>query len=267
MSKFPIEKRPSTFPEFVQEIEEFQAQSEVAWYRGCGDSSFKLIPSLYRHPTKYTPIDCGELEDRLMTRFRQRSIPFHTRNFSSDWDLTFFMQHYGVPTRLLDWTENPFIALYFALMGARFNSKRKCVADVAFWMLEPIKWNRAALSHQSYAGGILYEQDKELKSYAPGLDFNSLHRFPVMIYGSHNSTRIVAQRGVFAIFGKELKSIEDVYGEDMFPSEALSKIIIGKDLVADFRRSLLAKGITESVVFPDLSGLSSEICREFGFGG
>ena len=119
MPKIPDEKRPGNFPEFVQIIEDFQTNSELAWYRGCGDSSYKLFPTLYRHPAKKTLADLGELEKQLMTRFRQRSLPFQSRTFSTDWDLIFFMQHYGVPTRLLDWTENPFIGLYFALMSAK----------------------------------------------------------------------------------------------------------------------------------------------------
>ena len=89
------------------------------------------------------------LERNLMLRFRQRSLPYHSRSLDNDWDTLFFMQHYGIPTRLLDWTENPFTALHFALMGAhrKLNAKGKYRFDepATVWILDPVKWNRHSL--------------------------------------------------------------------------------------------------------------------------
>ena len=63
----------------------------------------------------------------------------------------FFMQHYGVPTRLLDWTENPFVAIYFALVSMEDIKN----VDAAIWMCDPVAWNRAALEHISFNGAVL----------------------------------------------------------------------------------------------------------------
>ena len=59
------------------------------------------------------------LEKLLLARFQQRSIPFHSRSLADSWEWLFFMQHYGVPTRLLDWSESPLMALFFAVTLAR----------------------------------------------------------------------------------------------------------------------------------------------------
>jgi hypothetical protein len=112
------EEKPKSFAEFVSLIEkELSHNGSLLWFRGCGRSDYKLLPTLYRHPSLSTLEEYAKLEQDLMTRFRQRSLPFHNRSLQDDWDTLFFMQHYGIPTRLLDWTENPFIALYFAVMS------------------------------------------------------------------------------------------------------------------------------------------------------
>jgi len=179
------------------------------------------------------------------------------------------MQHYGVPTRLLDWTENPLIALHFALMGAPKKLSKSGTltfpSDAAVWMLDPVAWNRHALRHVRFAGGILTPDDEDIKSYRPIPKFAGMNSQPVAIYGAHNSTRIVAQQGVFTIFGRDTKPMNDVFTADDFPPHCLTKIVLNKSVIRPLRKSLLSQGITESVVFPDLEGLSREIQRIFGF--
>lgn len=171
------------------------------------------------------------------------------------------MQHYGVPTRLLDWTENPFVSIYFALVGG---TELK-VTEAAVWMCDPERWNQAALSHISFRGGVLDPSSPQVRSYIPGTPVADIPMLPIMIYGSYNSPRIVAQRGGFSLFGQGIDPMEKVYLEDKFPEGILSKIEIGHDRIADIRSSLFRKDFTESVVFPDLDGLSKELRRVFGF--
>jgi hypothetical protein len=204
-----------------------------------------------------------------MTRFRQRSIPLHSRSLADDWDALFFMQHYGVPTRLLDWTESPFIGLYFAVMSAPFvpddRGRLKFQEDAVVWILDPISWNRHSLSHQSYDGGILTPGDDALKGFKPTPSFAGMNNHPVALYGAHNSPRIVAQRGVFTIFGQNVKPMEKAYDSEQFPDGCLTKVILKRSRIFEFRKSLLNHGVTESVIFPDLEALAAEIRRSFDF--
>jgi hypothetical protein len=269
----PQEERPKSFQQYVGLIEKYQTKAEVSlWYRGCGKASHTLLPGLYRHRAIKKPDDLARIEQELMLRFRQRSIPFVTRPLGDDWDTLFLMQHYGIPTRLLDWTENPFIGLFFAVMNNNFVAKGKGTArtlvfkeDAAVWLLDPIKWNHHALRHQSYKRGVPFTNDEVLKPYKPPIEKQDDRNAPVAINGAHNSSRIVAQRGAFTIFSNNIHPMEKVFEQDAFPPESLVKIILEKSLVTQLRHSILNHGVTESVVFPDLDGLAKEMKREFAF--
>ena len=162
------ETKIDSLPQYLEQFEPASRRpSQLFWYRGSGNLGYQLLPSLYRHKGKNTPESYSELERNLLTRFRQRSIPYHSRSLVDDWDALFFMQHYGVPTRLLDWTENPLIALHFALMGVKRRatlSKRPLFENsAAVWVLDPIAWNRHALKHLSFEGEVLTPNDEVLR--------------------------------------------------------------------------------------------------------
>ena len=133
------------------------------------------------------------------------------------------------------------------------------------WLLEPIAWNRKSLEHQSYDGGILTPGDEALKGYKPVPSYSGMFNHPVALYGAHNSSRIVAQRGVFTIFGQNTEPMEAVYEKHKFPTGCLVEIVLRQEELPAIRKSLLKHGVTESVVFPDLDGLAREIRRTFGF--
>jgi hypothetical protein len=88
---------------------------------------------------------------------------------------------------------------------------------------------------------------------------------PLALYGAHNSPRIVAQRGVFTVFGQNRKPMEEVYDKENFPANCLIKVTLTRARLQKMRKSLLSYGVTESVIFPDLEGLAWEIKRNFGF--
>jgi hypothetical protein len=259
---------------YIGELGTLSASSTVQlWYRGTSSSSHALRSSLYRHPTKTDIDDLLALEKRLINRFKQRSVPYTTRYLRDDWEYLFLMQHFGVPTRLLDWSENPFIALYFAVaFGITVQPPTGGPAgppDASVWVLNPELWNRYALRHLSFHGDVLATDDTEMSGYTPQSESISNARMtaaePVAMYGIHNSTRIVAQRGVFVIFGIDLKPMEETYIANNYPVESLVQLVVPAASVPSVMRSLILMGITDSVVFPDLDGLSREIKRAFGF--
>lgn len=258
--------QPDTFGKFVSTIEKFQSKHNVSWFRGAGSLTHDLKPSLFRHKVKTSPEELDVLEKAISLSFLQKSPPFVPQIFRTDWEKLFFMQHYGIPTRLLDWTESPMIAAYFALTGCRRNGDGAPSEPVAIWMLNPESWNRAALGDISYSGGVLDPEREQAKGYGPTASLDERKNMPVMIYGTHNSARIVAQRGMFALFGKSTDSMEITYKTNTaFESGILERIDISADKVDAMMKALFRNGIADSTVYPDLVGLSLEIKRMHGF--
>jgi hypothetical protein len=261
-----IEVEITSFPAYLDKVDQGQSSDgNSLWFRGVGSKAYTLIPSLHRHSEI---IDCASLfsyENRLLTRFKERSVPYLNRKIEDVWEMLFLMQHYGMPTRLLDWTENPFIALFFALSSAR-KGANGYDQDAAVWMMSPSKWNQTIFSHTSYTGSALSPTDRMISSYVPESDPTFVNDNPVAILGIHNSPRIVAQRGSFCLFGKSLLPMETIFSNLSFPDDALSKLIIPAALIEPLLQKLLWMGISDSVVYPDLDGLARETKRILGFG-
>ena len=131
-----IKKKVSTAPtltEFLRIVGKTRdewnfARDDVGgpWFRGQQRKHWPLVPNIVR-------IGCGnrESEDEIREEFAIRAPAlsrFETLP-TNDWDLYFLMQHYGAPTRLLDWTDSPVIALYFAVRD------NPGYYDSAVWML------------------------------------------------------------------------------------------------------------------------------------
>ncbi|HBP0923506.1 TPA: FRG domain-containing protein [Pseudomonas aeruginosa] len=226
------------------------------WFRGCGNfPNHRLEPTLLRHPK----IRSGEttpliVEQNLKNRFRQTSAPFLSNTPTTDFDWLFLQQHYGVPTRLLDWTENPFIALYFALSSSS-QTENACV-----WMLDPIKWNQLALNNPQLdrVPDALMPQATQFLSN-PGDDFSPSD--PIAIFGNHTNPRITAQRGTFVMFCRSTDPMEN----KNYAEQCLKCYVINEDFKTNIYEKLLSIGYTHSVVYPDLSGLGTEIKTSYGF--
>jgi hypothetical protein len=215
-----------------------------------------LLPSLLRDG-KAAP-DIFERERRLLTRFRQRSLPFWPGGYpQNDWEHLFAMQHHGIPTRLLDWSENLFVATHFALSGKITEEKLPVV-----WCIDPISWNRATPVLSEYGNHIhvLTTSEDESEPYRPETSRRRL-KSPVAIFGTHNSNRIVAQRGTFMVWGEDTRKLEDFANES---SAMLWCFQINGDRHV-LRKQLNALGFVETMIFPELTSLASELSRVEGW--
>ena len=241
--------------------------NEEPWFRGHSNASDDLKPSLYRKERE------KEAEDELRWEFRRRHGLFPMIHApTSRWERYFMMQHYGMPTRLLDWTQGALLALYFAL---RTNNRRH---DAAVWVLDPfwllgyvVKASRfLPKDHpdyrfiQKYMPAPTDRRTKWIKSYLPRAfprTSAKLPPWPAPIQPPHIDRRIGAQLSAFTIHGTRKKGLEDIALTAQ--NARLAVIRIPKVNVKNMRYHLAVAGVVETTVFPDLEGLGRELTFDY----
>lgn len=257
-----IELRAATISQLVERALAIRASlgdDRLLWYRGHSCDHYQLLPKIMRDGKSEERVN--ERENRLLTRFRQRSLAYWPTGYpQNNWEHLFAMQHHGVPTRLLDWTENLFVACYFALNSAERHEHR-CVPTI--WCVDPVRWNRSTplLSDYGDTIRILTTADDLLDSYQPG-STKRRGKSPVAIFGTHNSDRIVAQRGTFMVWGSEAKPLEEFSNAHTAPT--LWRVSLDGDRTQLFQ-DLQTLGFSETMIFPELAYLATELARTEGW--
>ncbi len=173
------------------------------------------------------------------------------------------MQHYGAPTRLLDWTDNPLVALYFAVdrfekVGAAPRSTDQ--EDAAVWILDPSWLNRQL--RKKVDGPLLPDWD-EAKPYLlePFSEKEIRVRRPAAIDPPHVDRRLAIQGSRFVIFGqsRDLTKTTPVRHRNC----RLAKVLVAWKSLDKIADELEVCGITWGQLFADLAGLCKDIRRRW----
>lgn len=221
------------------------------WYRGEQDASRALVPSIQRSPRAV------EVERYITNDFYIRAMqilddPPAKHNYAG-W--VSIMQHYGLPTRMLDWSQSPLIAIFFATEMY----EQMPGTDAAIWMLVP-----GLLNEAEGFGNCIYPIDADTTQEMLLPAFKHNHHNPdledkiLACSSTDNNLRMYAQQSNFTVHNST-KRLEDICNENM-----LYKIIIPCGRRRYFLESLRVFGITESSVYPDLDHISSDLRRWYG---
>ncbi|HEX8240953.1 MAG TPA: FRG domain-containing protein [Allosphingosinicella sp.] len=237
------ERAVQTIGEFVVALRDTAADGLV-WYRGQERSEWPLIPALARHG------DALAAELLTIKRFKQNAAPYLPARPASEWEWVFLMQHHRAPTRLLDWTESPLVALFFALWGTANDD-----ADAAVWCLDPVALNRLAGHRRQHARDILaFGIDAPLDDYLPDRVNERVSTLnPIAAIGPRNSARMVAQAGTFTVIHAEAMAIEEV-GDNQ---DHIWKIVVPSAARPLLRAELALLGVHEHSLFPDLDRVAA----------
>ena len=163
----------------------------------------------------------------------------------NEWEWLFVMQHHGLPTRLLDWTESPLVALFFALGG---DGAPDHDVDGCLWGLSPFDMNRVAIPDEPSGDVPCLGEDEHLDSYLPKqLQQQRQPLKPLAVIAPRNSARIQMQQGVFTVFHRDLGALD---AED--DNNFLWRIVIPGNAKANLRRELTLLKINRFALFPEL---------------
>lgn len=221
---------------------DLDGHTEPAWYRGHANSKWKLVPH-YQRLRRPPP------ESVLINRFRQNAKLLLNDSPMCAFDWLFVMQHYGVPTRLLDWTESPLVALYFAVI-------EHPKSDGTLWLLKPLDLNRQTTSKPEEVNFIPSFEDELIQNYATlSVEKNPQKgMLPIAVIAARNTPRIQAQLGVFTISHHTVSPIEELGDK----SHVIAYKIPAKSK-PDIRHELKLLAVTKFQVFPELSSIGDNI--------
>lgn len=202
-----------------------ESMRDTGWiFRGVTSTSHYPIPSIGREAIfgHYKRAQ----EERLFQEFKDRAVALLNDARFTDWDWLAYAQHIGVPTRLLDWTANPLVALFFALESD----------DAQDRVVYAVKYSRYIHEVERTTCGP-FDNSREGR-FTPPLSFD----------------RIRAQRGLFTIHPDPTK---------IFAPDGMKTLLIPSSRVQDFRRRLFKYGIDHWHIYPDAHGLGRQLSWQF----
>jgi FRG domain len=212
--------------------------TEIPLYRGQLHNH-SLLPKLFRHPN--TPDKVRQFERAMLARLKRIAPHLAPSEPKNDWDWLSLGQHYGMSTRMSDWSANPLVALFFAVE------------------LDPT----ATSSPLIYQYPIMPDIVEKEKKDSP-LEIQHTRVFQPIVH-SHRSEIQAAWHVVHAIH-------QDTDGEYRFHplatmpphNDRISEIKISKPDVPSIRAELSQMGMTHSSVYSDFGSVCRSIAPAFG---
>jgi hypothetical protein len=234
-------------------------------YRGQKDIQWPLRPKIGRYIEKFEAnglgkADLEKAESALMRIFRKQSA-YHLGFLPKDgWQVWSIAQHHGLPTRLLDWTHSPLVALFFAVekpfdgdsVVYALKAREGHVSIDAEELKRSAEGEIVGGTHPMYIRGMLNDKQKSSES-----------AFVMAYEPSHETPRVRTQSAMFTAQEDPTIPLDD----HVLPGNLLSvgdagnlwRIRIRAAARTPIRHVLFNYGITRKTLFPELDGLADWI--------
>jgi hypothetical protein len=223
MDKIKIE----SFKDFIEHIETIELLGyDINLYRGQSTNE-TLLPSIAR---EFPKKDTTEIEIKMLEDLKRRSNIMINQSFKNDWEWLVFAQHFGLKTRLLDWSSNPLISLWFACQD-KYNMKKSSYLYVL-----------------STDNDMLVNLNKNESPFKNGST--------KILRPSLNNERVIAQSGWFTAHKYSNKAKKFVTLET---NNKIKNLLTEIEIPAKIKLELIKKlsifGVNNRTVFPDITGL------------
>ncbi len=270
-------------------------EMRTAWvFRGLADSSYLLEPTIERQ-ARFKNMSWRALEQLVTLEFKSRARMHLDATLIPDSkdELTWLahMQHYGIPTRLLDFTYSPFVALYFAI-----REQRKRRTRLRLWAIDAIAVNnqfkivtykaeRAARERagkkekfeklsihpddfSTDADSTILEMQETSTLLAKSLRATGTYRAGLEGQGCVAvasppafNPRLASQQGVFLVNCAEGLTFRDSLSQMMARCgiEWCKRFDITRDASSEIEQRLFQMNVHEQSLFPDIEGLAGFI--------
>lgn len=282
MAKSRTKKKTSgagvfTLVEYISRVTSLRRGSGGdVWFRGINDASLGVSPGLYWRNVSSECDIAAHFHAMVPQYAAEDRLPFYKGEFEAPWEWYFLMQHYGLPTRLIDWSESPLVALYFAL--SEWGKEPAPSADPCVWVLNPRELNnRSADSPELIVPGgrfsqhWLYKMSPEATMRCdPGKPrkfkfarTSYSNALPLAIVPARSNPRIIAQQGVFTVHGADMRGLDQILGVSTQSRRSvgakLVKLVINRAAAAEVLHDLRLLQIHELALFPELPYVARRI--------
>ena len=245
-------------------------------YRGQSNTNFSVRPSVFRNYNLQ--------KEAQMVNELKRIAPHEFTTCSSQFECLIKMQHYGLPTRLLDVTFNPLVALYFACADEKNVDQAGAVyafADYVHSPDEPVIERNALLS--TYSGSIASDLAKHINVSSSFLTPDGTPNKEQLkrLFGEKyhavvpplNNERIRRQQGGFLLFGLNIDGQNNPFQKEPFDIQLATKMedqIVGMfGILPVFKKQILkdldAIGINRAFLFPELEHQAAYIKQQYSY--
>lgn len=216
----------------------------VLWFRGQASAEWGLVPTVHRDYDE-------EGEHNLAAHFRLSAATRHptTPDLSDLSAWISIMQHFGLPTRLLDWTTSPLVALFFALESADQTE------TAAVWALVPSSLN--ALSKFQAKQTFVLSGPEARPLLLAGLERGPVVDDVLAVMGQDVDLRMTLQQGAFTLHGTNAP-----LNEHPNASGFLAKFTISHSARKIISEELWFLGVRRASLFPDLANLALDLIAD-----
>lgn len=233
--------------EVTDALSSLSLAGRATWFRGHRSTSWQLTPTIFRS------LRAANNEGELLAHFRHEASRYSSSASGEWWELIALAQHHGLPTRLLDWTESPLVALYFAAQDSMIIPDDDRTAEPGVvWILLPedlLRWQGANTASHGVLGMSL-----GLDDYSPFTESQPPDDRPATpVFGTQPFPRIRAQWGTFTVACREYPL------EYFVPSSVLTRIEVLHEAKPDIRSELTSLGVDARTVFPDLNRIAERL--------